>query len=141
MSTPASTNGKPSGLEPLIVHVENAHEINAKAAPAAAPSPAYVGKYETIVLTANDPVQSLLAEDSSRRIAFVQALDNDVVVGTHGQVAAAANTVSDVPQPQGAYIPKANGSPTPIVDCNAVWVGITTTTSNSRVSVLSFYRQ
>lgn len=111
----------------------------------AVPQPAAAGKlrtsYETYVLTANDPAQCILPDDDKRVIALVQAIDNDIVLGPTNAVAGSTvNTVAGVPQPNGAYIPKANTAPTPVKGGNAVWAGITTAGSNSRVTVIATYR-
>jgi hypothetical protein len=102
------------------------------------------GVYTTFVLTANDPVQCILPEDPARVSAWVVALDNDIVIGGKGQVQVTQNTASGVPVPIGAYIPTGvfgDQRPAlfPVDDCNAVYAGITTTSSNSRVSVAAFY--
>jgi hypothetical protein len=58
--------------------------------------PWFGGRYETVVLTAKDPVQSILAEDEDREIAYVQALDNDIVIGPKNVVAVAGNQTADM---------------------------------------------
>jgi len=108
------------------------------------PAQRYRAHYETFQLTASDPVQCILPEDPDRAEAYVMALDNDVVIGTRNQVSAAQNTAANVPYPIGAYIPaKTNGGsliPFCVKDCDAVYAGVTTTGSNSRVSVAAYYR-
>lgn len=100
-----------------------------------------VARYETYVLTANDPTMCILPENPDREIAFVQAIDNDIVLGpTKAVVGAAQNTVTSVPNPNGTYLPKANTVPYPVLDSNAVYAGVTTTSSSSRVSVTDYFR-
>lgn len=109
------------------------------------PERSWKGRYTTFVLTAADPVQCILEEDPDRVEAYVLALDNDVVIGTKGQVQATQNTAANVPQPIGAYVPsKANGGsivPFPVRDSGAVYAGVTTTAASSRVSVAAYYRE
>lgn len=108
------------------------------------PGRRYRAHYETFQLTANDPVQCILPEDGDRVEAYVLALDNDIVIGTKNQVSATQNTAASVPYPIGAYVPaKTTGGsliPFPVKDCDAVYAGVTTTGSNSRVSVAAYYR-
>lgn len=133
--------------EPVRVHLESVAEQVAAALPAvlpARPVRGYSARYETFVLTANDPVQCILPEDPDRAEAYVLALDNDILIGTRNQVSAAQNTASGVPYPIGAYVPAKTtaGSVVPfgVRDCGAVYAGVTTTGSNSRVSVAAYYR-
>lgn len=127
--------------EPVKVHVANLGEL---AGPTAAKPHSYEGKYETFQLTANDPVQCILPEDPDRVEAYVWSLDNDVLIGTKQQVQAANNTVSSVPYPIGAYLPAKTTAGVieklPVKDCQAVFAGVTTTASNSRVCVAAYYR-
>ena len=129
--------------EPIKVHVASISD-DARPAPSGRPQERYRGVYTTVQLTANDPVQNILPEDPDRVEAYVIALDNDIVIGTQNQVRAEQNTTADVPYPIGSYVPAktAGGSfiPFPVRDCNAVFAGVTTTASNSRVSVAAYYR-
>ena len=129
-------------VEPVKVHLTGAEPGVLGAGPA--PARRYTAHYETFQLTANDPVQCILPEDDSRVETYILALDNDIVIGTRNQVAAAQNTVASVPYPIGAYVPaKSTGGslvPFPVKDCDAVYAGVTTTNSNSRVSVAAYYR-
>lgn len=96
-------------------------------------------RYETFVLTSNDPAQCILPEDTNRICAYVQAIDTDIVLGqSRAMVANPVNTVASVPTPFGAYIPKANTAPTRIEDSNAVFAGLTSSTS-TRVTVIASY--
>jgi len=130
-------------VPPIRVHVASVESGVSMGAPAAARRK-YRAHYETFVLTANDPVQCILPEDSDRVEAFVLALDNDILIGTKGQVGAGNNTVAGVAQPIGTYLlAKTNGGaifPFPVKDCDALFAGVTTTGSNSRVSVAAYYR-
>jgi hypothetical protein len=96
-------------------------------------------RYETYVLTANDPVQCILPQDDNRVEYTVIAIDNDIVLGpTKGVAGAPANTVANVPSPNGGYVPK--GLPGLLLkDTNQVYAGVTTTATNSRVTVIDTY--
>lgn len=122
----------------LPVHIASS-DVPIGAAPAA---PArWRTSFGTYVLTADDPAQCILPEDARRVSALVQAIDNDIVIGpSKGAVAAPVNTVANVPQPNGAYIPKANTAPTPVKGGNVVFAGATTTATESRVTVIATYR-
>jgi hypothetical protein len=125
-------------IEPIqvIAHIKSSDVSLDGAAPRLRTS------YETFVLTANDPAQCILPEDDRRVCAYVQAIDNDIVLGpTKAVVNNPVNTVANVPQPNGAYVPKANTAPYPVYDSNAVYAGITITASNSRVTVVATYRE
>lgn len=134
-------------MEPVPVHLASIAAGIADARKtdgAGAGHPVPRGVYTTFVLTADDPVQCILPADDDRLQAHVSALDNDIVIGTRNQAQAAQNTAANVPQPIGGYIPsKTSGGsiiPYPVRDCGAVFAGATTTASNSRVSVLAYYR-
>lgn len=127
--------------EPVRVHLASV-EAGIGGAPAAAARPRRTATYETFVLTANDPVMAILPPDPEgrRTCAYVQAIDNDVVLGpTAGVAGAAANTVTNVPNPNGTYLPKANTAPYPVEDSGPVFAGVTTTASASRVAVTAVY--
>jgi hypothetical protein len=98
-----------------------------------------LSRYETYVLTASDPAQCILPQDEDRIAYTIIALDNDIVLGpTKGVVGAGVNTVANVPSPNGGYIPK--GLPgLRLRDTNQVFAGVTTTASNSRVTVIDTY--
>jgi hypothetical protein len=94
----------------------------------------------TAVLTSTEPVQEILPKSDKRVVAFVQALDNDVVIVTSiSQGQAKSNTATNVPYPSGTYLPKANTAPLRIDGNDLVYAGITTTASNSRVSIIATY--
>jgi hypothetical protein len=128
---------------PIRVHVASVSD-EARPAPSGRSQERYRAVYTTVQLTASDPVQDILPEDPDRVEAYVIALDNDIVIGTRNQVSAEQNTAAGVPYPIGAFIPaKTTGGsliPFPVKDCNAVYAGVTTTASNSRVSVAAYYR-
>lgn len=128
-------------VEPVPVHLTSAE---AGLLPGAQGREVWTARYDTVQLTANDPVQCILPEDSDRAEAWVLTLDNDIVIGTKNQVSSAQNTVSGVPYPIGAYVPaKTTGGSLawfPVKDCDAVYAGVTTVATNSRVSVAAYYR-
>lgn len=97
--------------------------------------------YRTVVLTADDPTQEILPASSSRVCAYLQALDNDVMLGPDDATVRAKGNTAAAPQlnPSGATLPKANTAPWPIEDSRAVWAGVTTTATNSRVSITAVY--
>jgi hypothetical protein len=93
----------------------------------------------TVVLSATNPVLPLLPVDPEREDAAILAVDNPVVIAqSYEQAANPANTVANVPQPIGTYIPV--GVRWPVKATGATWVGLTTTATNSRVSVMVFKR-
>lgn len=97
-----------------------------------------LSRYETYVLTSNDPVQCILPQDEDRIEYTIIALDNDIVLGpTKGVVGAAVNTVASVPNPNGGYIPKSLQFV--FKDTGQVYAGVTTVASNSRVTVIDTY--
>lgn len=131
-------------IEPVQVHIASIAEHAMLPAPPPQGPARYRAHYETFQLTASDPVQCILPEAEDRVEAYVLALDNDIVIGTKNQVSATQNTASSVPYPIGTYVPSKTtaGSivPFPVRDCDAVYAGVTTTGSNSRVSVAAYYR-
>jgi hypothetical protein len=128
---------------PVPVHVASVAP-DARSAMTAPARECYRGVYTTVQLTANDPVQCILPEDPGRVEAYVVSLDNDIVIGTQNQVSAAQNTASGTPYPIGAYLQAMPTSwatpPFCVKDCNAVYAGVTTTETNSRVTVAAYYR-
>lgn len=126
--------------EPVKVHIASAEAGVQLGGTAEATQKGCRAVYQTVTLTANDPVQPILPADPSREIAYVQALDNDIVIaGTRGIAGSAVNTTAGAP-PDGTVVPKANTVPYPVHDNGAVFAGVTTTGSNSRVSVAAYYR-
>jgi len=95
----------------------------------------------TVVLTADDTAQELLPPADDRVCAYILSLDNDVVIGKDkATVMSPSNTKTNVPQPSGAVVPKSLTAWTPLETSDRVWAGVTTTATNSRVSVISVYR-
>lgn len=93
----------------------------------------------TVVLSSVQPTAILLPRDPEREAADILAVDNAVVIAaTQAQAGAAQNTVTDTPQPSGAWIPV--GTRYTIRATGVVWAGITTTATNSRVSVVVYKR-
>lgn len=126
--------------EPVKVHVASADPGVQLGAAKASPGTCRA-VYQTVVLTANDPVQDILPADPDREVAYVQALDNDIVIAsTKGVAGSAVNTVASAPNPDGTLVPKINTAPWPVHDSGAVFAGATTTASSSRVSVAAYYR-
>lgn len=106
--------------------------------------PVYRAHYETFVLTANDPLQCILPQDDDRVIAHIIPLDNDVVIGPKAVINPSQNQVASVPTPMGTLVPAKTTAGAavlyPVLDNNAVYATLTTTASNSRVSVSATYR-
>lgn len=100
--------------------------------------------FSTVVLTANEPVQEILPKSENRVCAYVQAIDNDIVLATtFAQGQSKANTATSVPFPSGMYLPsKTNGGsiqPFRIDGNDLIFAAATTTGSNSRVAVSATY--
>jgi len=123
--------------------------IAARVAPppevAPAPRKRYRSTYQTIVLTADDPVQLILPDSDLRVIAYVVTLDNDIVLSNNfGDAQSALNVKSGTPFPIGCLVPaKGTGGasfPFPVIDSARVYAGVTTTATNSRVAITAVYR-
>ena len=94
--------------------------------------------YETYVLTANEPAQNILPQDTKRYRYHILAIDNDIIIGpTKGVVANPVNQIANVPSPNGAYFLK--GIWQEFEDNGMVYIGATTIASNSRVTVIAEY--
>lgn len=127
----------PEPYDPLVVHLASAAPGVLAGAPKAR---RVLSRYLTYVLTAGDPAQCILPQDDDRIEYTIIAIDNDVVLGpTKGVVGAAVNTVANVPTPNGGYVPKGLPGLQRLKDTNQVYAGITTTASNSRVTVIDTY--
>lgn len=130
--------------EPIRVKLDNAEQLLGQAAGPPRKRPVYRAHYETFVLTANDPLQCILPQDDDRVIAHIIPLDNDVVIGPKAVINPAANQVASVPTPMGTLVPAKTTAGAavlyPVLDNNAVYATLTTTASNSRVSVSATYR-
>ncbi len=91
--------------------------------------------FHTVALADGDAYRQLLPLDALRVSALVQAFDQDVVLtNSRSQAQSAANTVANLPNPDGAILPKANTSPTLLTTVAEVWV--TAQTLPARVSVI-----
>jgi hypothetical protein len=124
-------------LEPVPVHiVSSAPELRVPPG-----QPRHRMEYLTVVLQPLDLVQMLLPQSEDRICAWIQPLDEDIVIGKDpAMVGASNNTVTNVPSPSGALIPATNLQPYPIDSHDAVFAGATVTNANSRVSVTATYR-
>ena len=127
--------------EPVRVHVASV-DAGIGHLGAARKRKVYRSTYETFLLTANDPVQCILAKSDKREIAYINAFDNDITLGSSfGQIqadsAVADLTVAGV-QLNGALISKANGSAFPVIDSGAVFAACATA-KPARVTVHAVY--
>lgn len=96
----------------------------------------------TAVLTASEPVQEILPKSEKRICAYVQAIDNDIVLATSlAQGQSRTNTAASVPSPSGYYLPKANTVPIELYGNDLIYAAATVTNSNSRVSVMAVYEE
>jgi hypothetical protein len=92
-----------------------------------------LGIPRTFTLSSANPAAQLLPADPGRRSAIILAVDNDVYIG---------NSLGNVQNVSGGatgagsvcYLPA--GTPIPILNTAAWYVAITTSSGNSRVSVL-----
>lgn len=104
----------------------------------------YRAEYQTVVLSSKDPVQEILPQSEGRHCAYIMPIDNDIVIGKDASMCgASSNTVTNVPSPSGTYVPaKTTGGALqwlPVYTTDKVYAGITTTGSNSRVSIVAYY--
>jgi len=75
----------------------------------------------TIVLTAASPVKVLLSQDTSRKIAWVIATGNPVVLcESQSQAEDPANSVATLPNPEGFLLP--TGIKFPLDTTELMWV-------------------
>lgn len=116
---------------PIGVHLTGS-DVDLGSGPAAGGTRAV---YRTVYLMAADPSQGILPASDKRIIAFIQALDDDIVIG---------GNQSDVANSSGTTVPQSNGSPWPVLDAGAVYAYAATYSGGSsiysRVSVTAFYR-
>lgn len=92
------------------------------------------GTFKTIVLSSANPYRIALPEDNTRRVARIIAIDNPVILcHSENQAQDPGNEVTDVPQPNGGYIP--TGIVVPVTCHSVVFVAATVTESESRVFV------
>jgi len=98
-------------------------------------SPDGMPVYYTVVLTANQPVETLLGNDPDRVVAEIVAIDNPVVIAeSQAKAQSPANLTANVPAPQGMLLP-VNVRLT-VIHTRECFVSATTTATASRVSVL-----
>lgn len=103
-------------VEPVDVRVTNLPQM-----PAAKEKHRRAIQPRTIVLTAAQPVKVLLAADASRKIAWVIASGNPVVLcESQSQAQDAANSVAALPNPEGCLLP--TGQRWPIDTTEQMWV-------------------
>ena len=122
----------------VSVHLVGADEGVLSGAGQPADKRRVLSRYQTYVLTANDPAMEILPVDPDRVEYTIIAIDNDIILGpTKGVAGAAVNTVAGVPNPNGAYIPKQLNIT--LQDTGQVACGITTTAANSRVTIIDTY--
>lgn len=87
-----------------------------------------------VVLNANQPIAQILPLDSHRRNAVIMAVDNDVyLTGNKGDAINVSGTTTGT---AGFYLPAK--VPVPIECKSPLWAAVTSTGSNSRVSIMSF---
>lgn len=130
---------------PVPVHVASiGAELAAAMAPGSPPAPAAVRRavYHTVTLTAVEGAQPVLNASNDREIAWVTAIDADVVL---------SDSLADAKSSNGAYLPcvtpaagKPNlGGPFPVEDNGPVFAGVATAlagTATARISVVAVYR-
>lgn len=117
---------------PVPVHLVGA-DVQLAAKTAAAPQLRAV--YHTVILTADEGAQHVLPASNDRVAAWIQAIDDDIVI--NGKLAEAANG-------RGAVVPKANTAPYPVTDSGPVYAGVITAltgTNTARVAVSAVYRK
>jgi len=91
----------------------------------------YRTTYNTLLVTTAAQAEPILAASNNREIAWIQPLDDDMVVHS---------VASDAARGNGTRIPKANNAPYPIQDSGTVFVAFPTIAgSSSRVSISAVY--
>jgi hypothetical protein len=106
-------------ITPVPVHVTGTDVPLQQAAP---PSPVIGCRPYTVVLTAAQPVQEILALDGKRVYALVQAGGNDAVISNnYAEIGNAANVVAGLPNPIGMVLPYGNTVPTKIPGGQRWW--------------------
>lgn len=92
------------------------------------------GVYRTNTV-APSAMRQLLPQDPQRYRALVLAVDNDVILcDTKDLASSPNNSVANVPNPDGFYLPK--GVPLPLANKGLVWVVNTSSSASTRVSVV-----
>jgi hypothetical protein len=139
MSHPTEINE----LTPIPIHVASVSSDIRLAEVTAAKKCRRKSVYQTILLTANDPVQQILEPSDNRVIAWVQPIDQDVVLTANkGDGQSSRNTGdSTLANPTGALLKKVfdNGSLVPIDDIGEVWVAASV--FPCRVTVIAVYER
>lgn len=97
----------------------------------AARRPRYRTVFQTITITADEPAQELLPASDDRKIVYVQALDDDVVIsGNRSEAAFGAGTI----------VRKTNTQPWPVQESGPVYVAVPTFgAATSRVTLAAVY--
>ena len=100
---------------------------------------AEAGLATMVVLNAANPVLQLVPRDTTRRAAVLLAVDNDAYVSTSPQqaTAAAASGGAAFAGVVG-YLPA--GIPLPWPSTAPLWAAVTTTATQSRITVLTAYK-
>lgn len=81
-------------------------------------------------------IRQLLPQDPGRYRALIISVDQDIVITEAKELAQeTANTATNVPYPQGFYLPK--GILVPVESRGLAWVANTSTTAATRVSVMT----
>lgn len=129
----------PTELEALRVHVANPEDLR----PAAPRRKRYRTVFETIVLTAADPIKQILPASDTREIAYIMSPDNDIVIGKDNATVQAQANTSGSPAtpafPSGTLIPKSLTVPWPVQESTAVLAGATNLTANSRITITAVH--
>jgi hypothetical protein len=90
------------------------------------------GTYRIVTVTTSDPSSQLLPASEDRVCAYVQALDDDVVL---------SNRESDANAGAGTRVPKTNTAPWPIYDQGVLYAAVPVLAgATSRISVSAYYR-
>jgi hypothetical protein len=111
-------------VTPVPVHVTNPPQSTGKI---------YRSVCWTLTLTAANDAEELLPQSDNREIAWVQPLDDNVVINENGSDAARGN---------GTIIPKANNAPYPVQTSGTLYVAAPTLAgATSRVTVSAVYTE
>lgn len=125
--TEQTTEEQSTAYDPIKVHVVKGGYSDA--------NPRYRSNYQTVKLTAGDPVENLLPTSDDRIIAYVCPIDDPITI---------SNNQSDAQNGVGATLPKVSGEQWIPIQDSAPLFGAATTFSGpgsvSRVSVISVYR-
>lgn len=109
-----------TAIEAIKVHVESA--APGVLAPAPAAPPRLGCRPYTVVLTADNPVQTILDLDDKRVYALIQAGGYDCVINnSNGEASNSANQVPGLPNPVGMVLTAGNTAPTKIPGGQRWW--------------------